>query len=280
MTRAPACCSACAPSTSGCLRSPTRCACRGPTVVDVDWRPPGGGEAAVVALLERAWGAHGERVEAANATALRRARGGAPARADRRPGAGGDRRVRGPDAAARGTADRLGARVRPAAPRAGGGVPARGLGRRCLRGAGAPGHRRGAPALRQRVRSRRADDRRLLALDAGLGGAGRGHRRARLLDAQRGAGAHAVVRRRRRRGGRAGALPARPRRPAAGAPARAHGADRRARPRRPGAADGRRAAHAQPGDDEPALAPAAAGLRGRGRGGRRRRARRATTSSS
>ena len=76
------------------------------------------------------------------------------------------------------------------------------------------------------------------------------------------------------------ALPARPRGPAARAAARAHGPDRRARPRRAGAADGRRAAHAQPGDDEPALAPAAAGLRRRGRRGRGRRADRPTTSSS
>ena len=40
---------------------------QGAEVVDVDWRPPGGGDADVVALLERAWGAHGERIEQANA---------------------------------------------------------------------------------------------------------------------------------------------------------------------------------------------------------------------
>jgi len=44
---------------------------QGGEVVDVDWRPPASGAAQVVALLERAWGAHGERVEAANARALR-----------------------------------------------------------------------------------------------------------------------------------------------------------------------------------------------------------------
>ena len=35
---------------------------QGAEVVDVDWRPPGGGDADVVALLEQAWGAHGQRI--------------------------------------------------------------------------------------------------------------------------------------------------------------------------------------------------------------------------
>jgi hypothetical protein len=43
---------------------------QGATAVDVDWRPPGGGDPAVVAVLRRAWGAHGERIEAANAAAV------------------------------------------------------------------------------------------------------------------------------------------------------------------------------------------------------------------
>ena len=98
---------------------------------------------------------------------------------------------------------------------------------------------------------------------------GRGHRRARLLDAQRGAGADAVVRRRRRRGGRRRAS-CRPRRAVLARLLERTGPIDVLRPRRPGAPDGRRAAHAQPGDGEPALPPAAAGLRGRGRGGRRR----------
>ena len=51
---------------------------QGGAVVDVDWRPPGGGGAEVVAVLERAWGAHGERVEAANAAALRALEGARP----------------------------------------------------------------------------------------------------------------------------------------------------------------------------------------------------------
>jgi hypothetical protein len=44
---------------------------QGADVVDVDWRPPGGGDADVVALLEQAWGAHGQRIDQANAAALR-----------------------------------------------------------------------------------------------------------------------------------------------------------------------------------------------------------------
>ena len=170
----------------------------------------------------------------------------------------------------------VGARLRPAAPRAGRRLPVRGLGgrprrrpRRCSTAA------RCALRERQRARPRRADDRRLLAVDAGLGRGGRGVGRARVLDAQRGAGAHAVVRRRRRRGGRAAALPARPRRAAAGA--RCSSA--------PGPIDvlGLAAQGLHMGDElhmrsqadgQPALAPAAAGLRGRGRRGRRRRSRR------
>jgi hypothetical protein len=43
---------------------------QGAEATDVDWRPPGGGDPEIVALLERAWGIHGERVDAANAAAL------------------------------------------------------------------------------------------------------------------------------------------------------------------------------------------------------------------
>ena len=246
---------------------------QGAEVVDVDWRPPGGGEPGVVALLERAWGAHGERVEAANAAALRAIEGARPHAVTVAPAG----------EVIDGLEDRTLLHAGPPIDWERVCDPQRrALVAACLlegwaadrsRGARAAGRRRGAPALRQRARPRRADDRRLLALDGRLGRAGRGIGDARVLDPQRGAGAHAVVRRGRRRGDRAGALPARPRRAAAGAPAGAHRADRRPRPRRPGAADGRRAAHAQPGGDQPALAPAAAGLRRRGRGGRRRRAR-------
>src|SRR4051812_49938777 len=45
---------------------------QGAGAVDVDWRPPAGGGAETVALLEALWGRHGERVEAANAAALER----------------------------------------------------------------------------------------------------------------------------------------------------------------------------------------------------------------
>jgi hypothetical protein len=44
---------------------------QGGEVADVDWRPPGGGDAEVVALLERAWGTIGERIDEANARAVR-----------------------------------------------------------------------------------------------------------------------------------------------------------------------------------------------------------------
>ena len=51
---------------------------QGAEVVDVDWRPPGGGDPDIVALLERAWGAHGERIELGNAAALRAIEGARP----------------------------------------------------------------------------------------------------------------------------------------------------------------------------------------------------------
>jgi Protein of unknown function (DUF1116) len=40
---------------------------QGAAAVDVDWRPPAGGDPDTVRALERLWGAHGELVEAANA---------------------------------------------------------------------------------------------------------------------------------------------------------------------------------------------------------------------
>jgi Protein of unknown function (DUF1116) len=43
---------------------------QGAAAVDVDWRPPGGGDREVVALLERAWGPCGEGIAAANERAL------------------------------------------------------------------------------------------------------------------------------------------------------------------------------------------------------------------
>jgi Protein of unknown function (DUF1116) len=45
---------------------------QGAEVVDVDWRPPGGGDPALVSLLARLWGEHGATVEAANAATVRR----------------------------------------------------------------------------------------------------------------------------------------------------------------------------------------------------------------
>ena len=51
---------------------------QGVAVVDVDWRPPAGGDAAAVALLEALGGRHGERVERANAAAVDRIEGTRP----------------------------------------------------------------------------------------------------------------------------------------------------------------------------------------------------------
>lgn len=45
---------------------------QGAPVIDVDWRPPAGGDAAVVRALERLWGVHGELVQSANAEVVRR----------------------------------------------------------------------------------------------------------------------------------------------------------------------------------------------------------------
>jgi hypothetical protein len=45
---------------------------QGAPVVDVDWRPPADGDPAVLAVLERLWGTHGDRVAAANAGVVER----------------------------------------------------------------------------------------------------------------------------------------------------------------------------------------------------------------
>ncbi|MEA2229603.1 MAG: hypothetical protein QOF04_3233, partial [Solirubrobacteraceae bacterium] len=45
---------------------------QGAEAVDVDWRPPAGGDADAVAVLQALWGRHGERVERANAAVLDR----------------------------------------------------------------------------------------------------------------------------------------------------------------------------------------------------------------
>ncbi|HEV8153648.1 MAG TPA: DUF1116 domain-containing protein, partial [Solirubrobacteraceae bacterium] len=48
------------------------------TAVDVDWRPPAGGDPEAIAALERLWGAHGETVRAANERVLVRLGEAAP----------------------------------------------------------------------------------------------------------------------------------------------------------------------------------------------------------
>ncbi len=47
-------------------------------IVDVDWRPPAGGDPATVRALERLWGAHGARVAKANDEAVDRIESAAP----------------------------------------------------------------------------------------------------------------------------------------------------------------------------------------------------------
>jgi hypothetical protein len=51
---------------------------QGAPVVEVDWRPPGGGDPALVELLTRLWGEHGDRIAAANAEAVDRIQTAAP----------------------------------------------------------------------------------------------------------------------------------------------------------------------------------------------------------
>jgi hypothetical protein len=51
---------------------------QGAPVVEVDWRPAADGDPSMLALLERLWGVHGERVSAANAAAVERIETAAP----------------------------------------------------------------------------------------------------------------------------------------------------------------------------------------------------------
>jgi len=51
---------------------------QGSPVLDVDWRPPAGGDAGTLRALERLWGAHAELVEAANAEVVDRIEAAVP----------------------------------------------------------------------------------------------------------------------------------------------------------------------------------------------------------
>jgi hypothetical protein len=51
---------------------------QGAAVAQVDWRPPADGDPEAIAALTRLWGAHGDRVAAANATAVQRIEAAAP----------------------------------------------------------------------------------------------------------------------------------------------------------------------------------------------------------
>ena len=50
---------------------------QGAPVVEVDWRPPAGGDADALAVLTRLWGEHGDRIAAANAEVVERLEGAA-----------------------------------------------------------------------------------------------------------------------------------------------------------------------------------------------------------
>jgi hypothetical protein len=45
---------------------------QGAPVVEVDWRPPAGGDAETMEILTRLWGAYGDRIAAANREAVER----------------------------------------------------------------------------------------------------------------------------------------------------------------------------------------------------------------
>src|SRR5215212_3853819 len=51
---------------------------QGAAVVEVDWRPPAGGDPETLAVLTRLWGRHGERIAAANADVVARIEASAP----------------------------------------------------------------------------------------------------------------------------------------------------------------------------------------------------------
>jgi hypothetical protein len=51
---------------------------QGASVVEVDWRPPAGGDPELLAVLTRLWGAHGDRIAAANAEAVERIEAASP----------------------------------------------------------------------------------------------------------------------------------------------------------------------------------------------------------
>jgi hypothetical protein len=53
-------------------------AAQGAEAVDIDWRPPAGGDAEALGTLEALWGRHGERVQAANGEVVARLEAAAP----------------------------------------------------------------------------------------------------------------------------------------------------------------------------------------------------------
>ena len=122
---------------------------QGAPVVEVDWRPPAGGDPGMLEVLTRLWGARGDRIAAANAQAVERIEAASPRALTVAPAGEVVPRHARRAAAALGPADRVGARLRPAAAGTAGRGGVRGLGAGPGRGraaAGEPARSRSSPA--------------------------------------------------------------------------------------------------------------------------------------
>ena len=245
------------PSTSGCRRSRTRCATQGAPVVEVDWRPPAGGDPRRSSVLTACGGGTATASPRPTPTRSSGSRAGA-ARGDGRAGgrrrAGPARRaaaaLRAADRVGRGCATRSGGRCsRPRCSRAG-----HPTGRRlsgcssAARSRSSPGNEHDhvgpmtgvcSPSMPVWVVDDGAAPRAFSTLNEGPG---------RTL--WFGVGDDEAIERLRFFRDELG--------PRAGAAARAPRAGRRLRARRAGPQHGRRAAHAQPGHRQPADARPAA----------------------
>ena len=245
---------------------------QGAPVVEVDWRPPAGGDPRALELLTRLWGRHGDRIAAGQRGGGCAHRGRGAARADRRAGGRGGARpaatgcccTRGRRSSGRRVCDPQ-RRALLAAAVFEGWAPDRTEAERLLeRGEIAlePGNEHDhvgpmtgvcSPSMPVWVvEDERFGERAFSTLNEGPGhtlwfGVGDDESVDRLRFFRDTLG------------------------PGAGAPARAQRPDRRLRARRPGPQHGRRAAHAQPGDRQPAH-PRAGARRWRPSAARRPRA--------
>ena len=223
---------------------------QGAPVVEVDWRPPAGGDAAMLSRAHALWGRHGTRSSRPRTRGGRGDRGCAPRAVTVAPAGAVDAGAARRAAAALRPADRVGPGLRPAAPGAAGRGAVRGLGGgratrlpRCSIAAKIDAR------ARQRARPRGPDDGRLLAVDAGLGRRGRLARAFSTLNEGPGGrcGSASATTSRSSGCGSSATSSARAWRGCSTTAAR-----RRVRARRAGPEHGRRAAHAQPGDRQPA----------------------------